>query len=93
MEEHPPTRRSTIVKLSGSWSAIGSAIVASCGSASAADANERADSASEPRLGVGPLHDRARFCMPAIVDDVTRECLALLAETSLPGLRGLRAWT
>ena len=80
-----------IVTLSGSWSAIGSAIVASCGFAGAAGAGGRPDSASEHRLGVGPLHDRRRFRMSAILDDATRECLALAAETLLPGLRGLRA--
>ena len=33
------------------------------------------------------LSDGRRFRILAIVDDFTRECLALIADTSLPGLR------
>jgi transposase InsO family protein len=34
--------------------------------------------------------DGSRFRILAIVDDFTRECLALVADTSLPGLRVAR---
>src|SRR5689334_21023116 len=34
--------------------------------------------------------DGRRFRILAIVDDFTRECLALIADTSLPGLRVVR---
>jgi putative transposase len=34
--------------------------------------------------------DGRRFRILAIVDDFTRECLALVADTSLPGLRVVR---
>src|SRR5213075_1745560 len=34
--------------------------------------------------------DSRRFRILAIVDDFTRECLALVADTSLPGLRVAR---
>jgi putative transposase len=34
--------------------------------------------------------DGRRFCILAVVDDFTRECLALVADTSLPGLRVVR---
>jgi len=33
------------------------------------------------------MTDSVRFRVLAIVDDFTRECLALVADTSLPGLR------
>jgi putative transposase len=36
------------------------------------------------------LADGRRFRILAIVDDFTRECLALVADTSLPGLRVVR---
>src|SRR5438093_7006263 len=36
------------------------------------------------------LSDGRRFRILAIVDDFTRECLALIADTSLPGLRVVR---
>jgi putative transposase len=36
------------------------------------------------------LSDGRRFRILAIVDDFTRECLALVADTSLPGLRVVR---
>jgi len=36
------------------------------------------------------LVDGRRFRILAIVDDFTRECLALIADTSLPGLRVVR---
>ncbi len=36
------------------------------------------------------LVDSRRFRILAIVDDFTRECLALVADTSLPGLRVVR---
>jgi putative transposase len=36
------------------------------------------------------LADGRRFRILAIVDDFTRECLALIADTSLPGLRVVR---
>ena len=36
------------------------------------------------------LADSRRFRILAIVDDFTRECLALVAETSLPGMRVAR---
>src|SRR5260370_7618139 len=36
------------------------------------------------------LADGRRFRILAVVDDFTRECLALVADTSLPGLRGGR---
>ena len=34
--------------------------------------------------------DGRRFLILAVVDDFTRECLALIADTSLPGLRVVR---
>src|SRR6187399_3479419 len=34
--------------------------------------------------------DGRRFRILAVVDDFTRECLALVADTSLPGLRVVR---
>ena len=34
--------------------------------------------------------DGRRFCILAVIDDFTRECLALVADTSLPGLRVVR---
>ena len=36
------------------------------------------------------LADGRRFRILAVVDDFTRECLALIADTSLPGLRVVR---
>src|SRR6266550_4116542 len=36
------------------------------------------------------LSDGRRFRILAVVDDFTRECLALVADTSLPGLRVVR---
>ena len=36
------------------------------------------------------LTDGRRFRILAVVDDFTRECLALVADTSLPGLRVVR---
>ena len=36
------------------------------------------------------LSDGRRFWMPCVVDDCTRECLGLVAATSLPGLRVAR---
>ena len=36
------------------------------------------------------MTDGRRFRILAIVDDFTRECLALVADTSLPGLRVAR---
>ena len=36
------------------------------------------------------LADGRRFRILAIVDDFTRECLALVPDTSLPGLRVVR---
>jgi putative transposase len=36
------------------------------------------------------LGDGRRFRILAVVDDFTRECLALVADTSLPGLRVVR---
>jgi putative transposase len=36
------------------------------------------------------LSDGRRFRLLAIVDDFTRECLALIADMSLPGLRVVR---
>src|SRR5215213_6128139 len=36
------------------------------------------------------LSDGRRFRILAVVDDFTRECLALIADTSLPGLRVVR---
>ncbi len=36
------------------------------------------------------MADGRRFRILAIVDDFTRECLALVADTSLPGLRVVR---
>src|SRR5207244_11407939 len=36
------------------------------------------------------LADGRRFRILAVVDDFTRECLALVADTSLPGLRVVR---
>jgi putative transposase len=41
------------------------------------------------------VHDQfangRRFRILNIVDDVTRECLAAISDTSIPGLRGSRA--
>jgi putative transposase len=37
--------------------------------------------------------DGRRFRILAVVDDFTRECLALIADTSLPGLRVVRELT
>jgi putative transposase len=37
------------------------------------------------------LSDSRRFRILAIVDDFTRECLALVADTSLSGLRVARS--
>jgi putative transposase len=36
------------------------------------------------------LIDGRRFCVLAVVDDFTRECLALVADTSLSGQRVVR---
>jgi putative transposase len=36
------------------------------------------------------LSDGRRFRILAVIDDFTRECLALVADTSLPGLRVVR---
>jgi putative transposase len=36
------------------------------------------------------LADGRRFRILALVDDFTRECLCLVADTSLPGLRVVR---
>lgn len=36
------------------------------------------------------LTDGRRFRVLAVVDDYTRECLALVADTSLPGIRRVR---
>ena len=33
------------------------------------------------------LNDGRRFRIPAVVDDCTRECLTLAADTSLSGIR------
>lgn len=38
----------------------------------------------------GALAEGRRFRILAVVDDFTRECLALIADTSLPGLRVVR---
>ena len=54
-------------------------------------ASTRTQSALEPRLPVAMrLADGRRFRILAVVDDFTRECLALIADTSLPGLRVVR---
>jgi len=47
------------------------------------------DVGHDPRLDRGGSDGR-RFRILAIVDDFTRECLALVADTSLPGLRVAR---
>ena len=60
------------------------------GTQSADDAAARPQSALEPGLPVGCFADGRRFRILAIVDDFTRECLALVADTSLPGLRVVR---
>jgi putative transposase len=49
-----------------------------------------AEPALESRLPVGRLHRWPPLPHPAIVDDFTGECLALVADTSLPGLRVVR---
>ena len=40
-----------------------------------------------PDFASDALSDGRRFRILAIVDDFTRECLAPIADTSLPGLR------
>lgn len=47
----------------------------------------RPQPALEPGLSCPTLTDGRRFRILAIVDDFTRECLHLVADTSLPGLR------
>ena len=47
-------------------------------------------SALEPRLRIRCIEDGRRFRILTIVDDFTRECLALIADTSLSGLRVVR---
>jgi transposase InsO family protein len=42
------------------------------------------------RSGSGWRSRWRRFRILAIIDDFTRECLALVADTSLPGLRVVR---
>ena len=49
-----------------------------------------AEPALEPRLPVGRVRRRPPLPHPGVVDDFTRECLALVADTSLPGLRVAR---
>src|SRR5438034_2454319 len=49
-----------------------------------------AQSALEPGFLSDTLADGRRFRILAVVDDFTRECLALVADTSLPGLRVVR---
>jgi hypothetical protein len=38
------------------------------------------------------LTDRRRFRVPTVVDDCTRECLALIADASLSGAKVARDW-
>jgi len=47
---------------------------------------------STSRTAVWPSHftDGRRFRVLAVVDDFTRECLALIADTSLSGARVVR---
>jgi putative transposase len=65
---------------------------------------KRALGTRRPMLGAGPANQRwsldfvsdsftdgRRFRVLAVVDDFTRECLALVADTSLSGARGARA--
>jgi putative transposase len=47
----------------------------------------------EPRLCVDAFTDGRRFRVLAVVDDFSRECLALVADTSLSGLRVTRELT
>jgi putative transposase len=50
----------------------------------------RAKSALEPGLLSDACAKGRRFRILAVVDDFTRECLALIADTALPGLRVVR---
>jgi putative transposase len=47
-------------------------------------------SALEPGFRVRCFREGRRFRILAVVDDFTRECLALIADTALPGLRFVR---
>ena len=50
----------------------------------------RTEPALEPRLRLRQLVDGRRFRVLVVVDDFTRECLALVVDTSLSGLRVAR---
>jgi hypothetical protein len=52
--------------------------------------NRRAEVGRQKWFGGRALADGRRFSILAIVDDFTRECLALVADMSLPGLRVAR---
>jgi hypothetical protein len=58
--------------------------------ASTDEASARPQSALEPGLPSDAFSDGSRFRILAIVDDFTRECLVLVADTSMPGLRIVR---
>nr|WP_051310893.1 IS3 family transposase [Bradyrhizobium sp. Cp5.3] len=45
-----------------------------------------------PRFLSDAFADGRRFLILAVVDDITRECLALVADISLPGLRIVRGF-
>jgi putative transposase len=49
-----------------------------------------AERALKPRFCLGSAHRWSPLCILAIVDDCTRECLVLVADTSLSGLRAAR---
>jgi putative transposase len=67
--------------------AVGASALSACAADRAALGGERA-------LVAGFVHDQMvdgrRFRILAVVDDCTRECLALVADTSIPGLRVAR---
>jgi hypothetical protein len=64
---------------------------ASDGHPSADDAAAGSEPALEPRLRQRHADQRRRIRILAVVDDFTRECLALVVDTSLSGARRSRA--